>query len=390
MEKIRNTKTMETFIGTIPTVTDKMNEVGKMMEEYIADLQEKQFIEKENETIGNKCTRLESSLDQLDNVIKRREIVTKESKEMIEMMQNMIKEVESITKEGDEMKETTKKIHNELIDQIIEARRNEMIEKIKPLKEDIRKIKEEFAKRKEQFDEKRKEYGETEEEKAARLEKEYEIEKKLFDEKCEKKRKMYEERYDKLEEEFPNYFIDETTNLSKKETVQLNQWTGKKCSNVIFDSNKDDWSSNNTFKQRCFNKSQLVFLVEDNDGNKFGGYLSAYIDKKQTGSWSWGANIRDPNAFVFSLRSNGRITQGNGMMKFEIKNTNYGYYGYDNSSGCLICLGGSWDIGLYKENMKSSSWTNQNDSYFDYHGIENVLTGKYHFTPKRIIVIQMI
>ena len=168
------------------------------------------------------------------------------------------------------------------------------------------------------------EYGETEDEKMKRLEKEYEIEKKLFDEKCEKKRKMFEERYDKLEEEFPNYFI-----LSKEETEQLNQWTGKKCGIILFDSRIDSWRRHTSvFNSRIEGRSQLVFLVEDTNDNKFGYYLNTRIEPNRYDRWT----ATDKKTFLFSLQSNGRITGGNGMMKFEIKDTRLGCYGRENSS----------------------------------------------------------
>ena len=56
----------------------------------------------------------------------------------------------------------------------------------------------------------------------------------------------------------------------------------------------------------------------------------------------------------------------------------------------LITLG---DIELKKEDKKFKSICHQNKNRFDYHGIENALSGKSereNFTPKRIIVIQMI
>ena len=57
----------------------------------------------------------------------------------------------------------------------------------------------------------------------------------------------------------------------------------------------------------------------------------------------------------------------------------------------MIQLG---EILLYKENKKNNSSCYQNENNFNYHGIENALSGKTrfdggYFTPKRILVIQM-
>ena len=84
-------------------------------------------------------------------------------------------------------------------------------------------------------------------------------------------------------------------------------------------------------------------------------------------------------------------------MKFEIKDLyGGGYWLYEKSDGNLIQLGG---IRLDKENEKNQSHCYQSEHRFDYHGIEKALCGKtgYYdnglkgcFTPKRILVIQMI
>ena len=69
----------------------------------------------------------------------------------------------------------------------------------------------------------------------------------------------------------------------------------------------------------------------------------------------------------------------------------------EKSHDYLITLG---DIYLTKENYKNKSYCHQNENRFNYHGIEKALCGKTrykennewkgeHFTPKRILVIQM-
>ena len=59
-------------------------------------------------------------------------------------------------------------------------------------------------------------------------------------------------------------------------------------------------------------KNDLIFLVEDTEGNKFGEYLHEKITK-------FSISVEDRNAFMFTLQNDGRINQGNGMMKFESK-----------------------------------------------------------------------
>ena len=81
-------------------------------------------------------------------------------------------------------------------------------------------------------------------------------------------------------------------------------------------------------------------------------------------------------------------------MKFEIKDTSKGYWLCNKSHDCLIGLGYGLGIGLWKENCKGTSYCDQRNNYFDYHGTENPLvggsgSGEKKFTPRRITVIQM-
>ena len=86
--------------------------------------------------------------------------------------------------------------------------------------------------------------------------------------------------------------------ISSKEMKQLEEWTNKKCGEVVFDSNKDNWNQNSSvFDSKLMNRSNLMFVIEDTNNNKFGGYITAKINEYD----SW---IYDSKAFVFSLKSN--------------------------------------------------------------------------------------
>ena len=86
------------------------------------------------------------------------------------------------------------------------------------------------------------------------------------------------------------------------------------------------------------------------------------------------------------------------MMKFNIKNTKFGYLLYDKFDENLITFG---DILLKKENKQSFSYCVQREDKYNYKGIEDALCGriKYlknykwkgeYFIPLRIVVVQMI
>ncbi|BFU19495.1 trichohyalin, putative [Entamoeba histolytica] len=161
---------------------------------------------------------------------------------------------------------------------------------------------------------------------------------------------------------------------------QIEEWTEKRINNVIFDSDKDDWKEDTSvFGERIINKEHIIIIIEDTEENKFGGYVNSKIDKV-------GYFINDSKSFVFSLESNGRIEE---MKKFDIKYPQRAFWLFDQSYVCLFAFGLS-DICVYKEKAKTISRCKQ--YAFDYKGISNALCGKSHpdhFTPKRIIVIEM-
>ncbi|BFU21701.1 trichohyalin, putative [Entamoeba histolytica] len=163
---------------------------------------------------------------------------------------------------------------------------------------------------------------------------------------------------------------------------QIEEWTEKRINNILFDSDKDDWNKNTSvFDQRIMYKEHIIIIIEDEEGNKFGGYVNSKIDEVDD-------YIYDSHSFVFSLESNGRIE---GMMKFDIKKPQYAFYLNNQSSDWLFQFGYFGDIVVYKENNKTRSYCNQHS--FEYKGISNALCGKQlpeRFTPKRIIVIEMI
>ena len=168
---------------------------------------------------------------------------------------------------------------------------------------------------------------------------------------------------------------------------QLEEWTSLKCSELVFDSNVDNWSQDTSvLNEIIIGKSKLAFVVEDeDDGEIFGYYLNTQVIEEYE-KWQ----ETDDNSFQFNLQSkNNRLDK---PMKFEIKDLKDGGISLEEkSSYYLIELS---DICLKKENQKTSSQCYQNEDWFNYHGIQNALCGKTwengnFFKLKRIFVIQM-
>ena len=133
---------------------------------------------------------------------------------------------------------------------------------------------------------------------------------------------------------------------------------------MIFDSTKDDWKINTSvFDSKILNKKQLIFIVEDTEGNKFGGYINEKIDKIREEP---GDEIIDSKSFVFSLESNGRL---NCMKKFNIKQPQYAFRMFSESYYRLFSIGLS-DIYISKKGSKHYCFQS---SLFNYEGIEKYI-----------------
>ena len=111
----------------------------------------------------------------------------------------------------------------------------------------------------------------------------------------------------------------QTINERKDEIKQLEHWTNTTFDNVIFDTECCDWNENtSTFNKHIEGYDNNVFIVEDENGNVFGGFISTKIELFALvfGEYHYYKYILDPEAFVFSLQSNGRLPK---PMKFDIK-----------------------------------------------------------------------
>ena len=175
--------------------------------------------------------------------------------------------------------------------------------------------------------------------------------------------------------------VDPITNLSGYEKRKLSGFTSKwNYDNVIFDSDKNNWNDTKKFHEYVFGKKDLLFIIEDENGNKFGGYLFATISTK----W-WSNYIEDKNAFLFSLRSNGRLTD---IIKFKIHQNSTKAFTI-NSSGnkILFAFGEGYDICVYSKDSQLPNQCAQKS--FDYLGYSHALCGGELFDMKRFVVIQM-
>ena len=161
---------------------------------------------------------------------------------------------------------------------------------------------------------------------------------------------------------------------------RINEMTNKEIEEIIFDSEINKWSENDSeFDQKLNKKKDIIILIEDERQNLFGGYIGNEI--------CLGLHILDNSCYVFSLRKDGIYD----TKRYERNEKGYSYcialkshyclmsFGMDNSYKCR-------DIALHKKDY-SSGYCQQ--VCYNYSGEEFALTGKNWFTIKRIVVYQL-
>ena len=181
----------------------------------------------------------------------------------------------------------------------------------------------------------------------------------------------------------------EQNGLTDMEINYICQWTECSLDQVVFDSNQDNWSKHTSvLNEKIIAKDHLLFLIETEDGEKFGYFCPMTIQPLY-----YKRMPVNKYAFSFTLKSNGRIQN---PTHFNIINDiNGGYELCDKSDNynCLIRLG---DIWIYFKEFKTESCCNETKGNFNYHHMTNALCGSTPdkcgwslFDPKRILVIQL-
>ena len=134
--------------------------------------------------------------------------------------------------------------------------------------------------------------------------------------------KLNKNQYPKVKQNNENYF-NEIFDANERKCIE--QWTKLKCHEILFDSIIDEYSFPSTdFNDKIIGKKSLVFLIEDEDGERFGYYLNNQVveDDVYDGSYYW-MNTNNLS-FHFNLKS--KENRMDKPMKFEIKNTRIGGY----------------------------------------------------------------
>ena len=75
----------------------------------------------------------------------------------------------------------------------------------------------------------------------------------------------------------------------------IESWTNKKITSIVFDSDINNWNSGREFSEYIIGKSNLLFMIDDVENNRFRGYINSRITNSDI-------YINDPDDFIFSLK----------------------------------------------------------------------------------------
>nr|BAN40510.1 hypothetical protein [Entamoeba invadens]BAN40517.1 hypothetical protein [Entamoeba invadens] len=163
--------------------------------------------------------------------------------------------------------------------------------------------------------------------------------------------------------------------ITLEEKANLENLMGYRIESVVFNSDIDNWSqTTSVFINKIMNKSNLCFLVEDTNHNKFGGVFTGNINAVD----NW---ISSGSSYIFSLVRGGTLNP----KKFgKSGNDNYEFYLYSQDSQYLFIFGNGRDIKVYKKGVNGSHCNPST-----YTAKHNELTDNEKFTPKSVVVFQL-
>ena len=196
-------------------------------------------------------------------------------------------------------------------------------------------------------------------------------------------KQQYEQRLLQRMKNEEKMMRNKSEEIKRKQTKMkrmIQQWTEMTFDKIIFDTTCCNWSiDESTFDKHIIGKEHLIFIIEDENENIFGGYIHESITKYK--------QIFDSKSFLFSIKLNGSMKN---PIKYSIT-PEYAYTSFELSqrSGIGLFTFGNNDICIMKKNYESDCQCQQ--SAYNYEGKDNVFIGKQnYFTLKKLQVWQMI
>ena len=356
----------------VETFQSQLKIVSTEYDNYVRRFDSNEFVVNEKEEIESEITKAENMLDRFQEMYIRNTLVLKNCSELVSSIDEMKETLQKFISEREAEGNDIGMKNNNIIEMLKELCNKEMNIILEPFLNEIEKIKGEFQERKDGWDD-------------FHIDTSKYIEKKELEEKIE--------------------IINNS--MTNEEINKIEEWTNMNITELVFDSDNDDWTQENgVFNEKIVGKEKLVFLITDNIGNKFGGFVNEKIVKEN----QW---ISDPNAFLFSLKKNRNNNRNNDennnnnnqeqnennneeneMKKFDVNDPQKVFYLWKKESTQMFGFGSGIDIGIYKKSNKESSWCNQSsERTFNYQQMHNIFIENNDdfsvFTPERICVFRM-
>ena len=166
-------------------------------------------------------------------------------------------------------------------------------------------------------------------------------------------------------------FIFTNSNIRK-----LQEWTGKRFTNVLFDSKNGIWSQGySQFHNTILGDRHLIIAIVDINGNMFVGYVSGNITQQN--------HCGDQSTFLFKLPSE----KNKYMCRYLLRDGIDGnvFYIYNDEADVLFTLG---DITVGKKGCNNSNRFIAEK--FDYMNQNFLPNGDIEFQVDRIVVAEMV
>ena len=126
MERSTKTHPMNEIVEKIPQIQDKLTTITEEFNYYLNERREEQFQQQENETIEEALKRAENMFDRIDQIVQRRKIVKETSKKALELIDELKTQLAIINESCCDDENYQNDVQNEIVDGIIEMRKQIM------------------------------------------------------------------------------------------------------------------------------------------------------------------------------------------------------------------------------------------------------------------------
>ena len=193
---------------------------------------------------------------------------------------------------------------------------------------------------------------------------------------------------------FENYLKNEMK-LTHQQLILLENWTSKKCKEILFDSSTSELSISNRQQlyQHIIGKENVLFLIENYSKDFFGYYLSGKIHEdyeKRISVGSESFEFRISSQIKKKVINKQKESLCSSPMKYEILDTRKGgYILYDSNDSPYILWIGSTCI-YQKEHDAPSINQCPRDGVFNYYNQKIPLCVHSNETIKRLCILEMV